>query len=301
MQGFLNLNKPPDFTSHDCVAKLRRLLRLKRIGHAGTLDPMATGVLPVALGSTTRLLQFLPTDKAYRAKIRFGLTTTTDDITGDILAQIGAPQLELAQVQAVLPQFCGKLQQLPPHYSAVQVGGKRLYDLARQGKPIEVIPRAVEVFQIDVLAWQPGQFPELDLEIHCGAGTYIRSIARDLGAVLDTGATLAGLVRTISSGFNLATSLSFDELGTQLSNNRFEPIPAQVVLQHLPGYVLEPELAKRWCQGQKLRLANFPDLPTTQYVRVLDPGERFLGIAEIGPEILLAKVVLVDIAKITDL
>jgi tRNA pseudouridine55 synthase len=294
VQGFLNLNKPAGFTSHDCIAKLRRLFQLKRIGHAGTLDPMATGVLPVAIGRATRLLQFLPGEKAYRAKIRFGLATATDDITGEVLTEFGAAQLELEQVLPVLPQFCGQILQLPPNYSAVQVQGKRLYDLARQGKAIDVAPRQVEVYKIEVLNWQPGEFPELDVAIWCGAGTYIRSIARDLGALLGVGATLAALERTLSSGFQLESSLDFADLETELAQSGFTPIDANTALQHLPILILSPDLARRWCQGQKLSLTNFPNLPANLFVRVMDESSALLGVAEIGEEILRAKVVLVE-------
>jgi tRNA pseudouridine55 synthase len=297
--GFLNLNKPEGFTSHDCVAKLRRLLHLKRIGHAGTLDPMATGVLPVALGSTTRLLQFLPGDKAYRARMRFGLTTNTDDITGEVLSQSGAAQLQERDILALLPQFCGNIQQLPPHYSAVQVAGKRLYDLARQGKAIDVPPRSVEIHEMQVLGWHPGEFPELDITIRCGSGTYIRSIARDLGAALGVGGTLSALLRTHSSGFDLSTSLSFADLEVALANETFHPLPPLSGLLHLPDLTLESELSRRWCLGQKLATAALPQTTLPQYpvieplvVRVMNPLQQFLGIGLLTSELLTAKVVL---------
>jgi tRNA pseudouridine55 synthase len=254
MNGFLNLNKPPDFTSHDCVAKARRLLKMKRIGHAGTLDPAATGVLPIALGRATRLLQFLPGDKAYRATIRFGITTATDDLEGEILAQQPAADLTLEQIKRVLPQFLGSIQQVPPSYSAIQVNGQRLYDLARAGKAVDVPVRQVEVHSIAVSAWRSQEFPELEVEIACGSGTYIRAIARDLGQSVNTGATLATLQRTASSGFSLATSLTFEELETQLQQEAFQPIHPQETVKHLQAIVLPADLAKRWCQGQKLSL-----------------------------------------------
>ncbi|MCJ8280741.1 MAG: tRNA pseudouridine(55) synthase TruB, partial [Rivularia sp. ALOHA_DT_140] len=181
MLGFLNLDKPFDWTSHDCVAKTRRLLRIKKIGHAGTLDPAATGVLPIAIGKATRLLQYLPSDKAYKATIRLGVQTTTDDLQGDVIHQQSVSGLSLETVKTVLKQFEGKIEQIPPSYSAIQVGGKRLYDLARKGEKIEAPVRNVEVFSIDILDWRNGEFPELDVNISCGGGTYIRAIARDLG------------------------------------------------------------------------------------------------------------------------
>ena len=224
MQGFLNLNKPAGFTSHDCVARVRRLLRFKRVGHAGTLDPAATGVLPIALGKATRLLQFLPSQKAYQARIRFGVTTSTDDLEGETLTIQSVPELQLEDIQRILPQFIGKIEQIPPRYSAIQVQGKRLYDLARKGEVVEVPTRTVEVFQIEILNWFPGEFPELDVAIACGSGTYIRSIARDLGSMVKTGATLASLVRTESSGFDLKNSVDLETLEKQIQEKLLSPV-----------------------------------------------------------------------------
>lgn len=253
MQGFLNLNKPTGFTSHDCVAKVRRLLRLKRVGHGGTLDPLATGVLPIALGKATRLLQYMTSEKAYQATIRLGVKTTTDDLEGDIVATASASGLTLETIVPLLQQFQGKIEQIPPRYSAVQVQGKRLYELARAGKTAEIPRRQVEVYQIEVLDWRPGEWAELDVAIACGAGTYIRSIARDLGEVLNTGGTLASLIRTQSSGFTLDNSLSLEELAVQLKEETFTPIPPDTALNHLAKVTLSPDHARRWCQGQRIK------------------------------------------------
>lgn len=276
MQGFINLFKPTDFTSHDCVAKLRGLLRLKRIGHAGTLDPSATGVLPVALGKATRLLQYLQTDKAYKATIRLGIVTATDDLEGEIISQTPVTELSLEQVTQVLKQFTGKLAQIPPKYSAIQVQGKRLYDLARRGETIDVPARNVEVYKLEILEWRSSEYPEIDVAIACSAGTYIRAIARDLGIALQTGGTLACLTRTSSSGFNLIDSLTFDQLIEQIRQGTFKAIAPSAVLQHLPVVTLDAAIAKKWCQGQKVVgeetiLVNSP-------VQVYRDGD-FLGIA----------------------
>ena len=220
MDGFINLYKPATWTSHDCVARVRRLLNTRKVGHGGTLDPLATGVLPLAIGRATRLLQYLPASKSYRAVIRLGMTTTTDDLEGEVLTQRSAAHLRLSDVEAVLPQFVGTLSQTPPMYSAIQVQGKRLYDLARQGKTVDVPTRQIVVHQLTPIEWcsdqseqRPEQQPELTLEVDCGPGTYIRSLARDLGEALGTGATLAELTRTHSSGFSLADSLTLEVLG----------------------------------------------------------------------------------------
>lgn len=297
MQGFLNLNKPLKLTSHDCVARVRRLLRLKRVGHGGTLDPAASGVLPIAIGKATRLLQFLSHDKAYRATIVFGVNTTTDDLEGEIIYSQPVPQLSLEQIIPALKQFQGQIVQVPPKYSAIQVQGKRLYDLARAGEAVEVPARTVEVFKIEILDWRTGDFPQLDVEIACGTGTYIRAIARDLGVALNTGGTLAALTRTRSSGFDLADSLSLEELATQVEQGIWEPIAPNTALQHLGTVTLSPTLAQKWCQGQKI-LYNQPttDISINTPLRVYEESDRFLGIGSLvnsdSVELLIPQIVL---------
>jgi tRNA pseudouridine55 synthase len=278
VDGFLNLNKPAGLTSHDCVARVRKLLKLKRVGHGGTLDPAATGVLPIALGRATRLLQFLQQGKAYRATVRFGVRTATDDLEGDILAAQSVPWLELDAVKAILPKFQGEIQQIPPSYSAIQVGGKRLYDLARAGEAVQAPVRTVQIYQIDVLDWRSQEFPELDIAIACGSGTYIRAIARDLGEMLNTGATLAALRRTESAGFTLDTSLTLDEFAAQVQDQRFQPIAPAIVLTHLPAVTLPALDAKRWCQGQRFIDQDGVLTGEPGIRRVLGTGDRFLGI-----------------------
>lgn len=277
--GFLNLHKPAGFTSHDCVAKLRRILRQKKIGHGGTLDPAAIGVLPVALGRATRLLQYLNHDKTYQATIRLGQRTRTDDLAGELLTTTPADHLTLEAVLAVLPQFQGQIQQVPPQFSAIQVDGKRLYDLARAGQEITVAARSVTVYRIEVLAWHPGEFPELEVMIACGAGTYIRAIARDLGQVLQVGGTLAHLTRTVCCGLSLADSWSFEQLAPAVESDRFQPLAPPSVLQHLPRLTLPPDLAKRWCQGQKIPIEVDP--PTREIWQIYQPDDRFLGISQL--------------------
>uniref|UniRef100_A0A832H395 tRNA pseudouridine synthase B n=1 Tax=Oscillatoriales cyanobacterium SpSt-402 TaxID=2282168 RepID=A0A832H395_9CYAN len=281
MDGFLNLDKSVGFTSHDCVAKVRRLLKMKRVGHAGTLDPAATGVLPIALGRATRLLQFLPGDKIYHATIRFGITTTTDDLEGTVLTQQPVYDLSLEAVQDAFKQFHGVIQQIPPNYSAIQVEGKRLYDLARAGKEITAQPRTVEVHQVKILDWRPGDFPEIDVEIACGAGTYIRAIARDLGQLLQTGGTLAALRRTGSSGFQLDNSLTLEELDTALQTQSFQLIPPEVGVAHLDAIALPDTLARRWCLGQRIAWGEVPtDLMPTTPIRIQHESGLFLGIGQ---------------------
>ncbi len=280
--GFINLNKPQNWTSHDCISKLRRLLGIRKIGHGGTLDPMATGVLPIAVGKATRLLQYLPKAKIYKATVRFGVKTATDDLEGAAIAEIPCPNLTLAEVTAQLPNFKGTITQIPPAFSAIKKDGKPLYELARQGIEVDVPSRQVEVFALNILGWRSRDFPELDLEIHCGEGTYIRAIARDLGAILGTGATLAGLIRTASGGFSLAHSLSIEDVEAQLSDQTFTCQPPNHLLQHLYRLVLQEDQVTAWNFGQKIAWET-PPVPSGKTLGVYDETEKFLGIGEFKP------------------
>jgi tRNA pseudouridine55 synthase len=250
MFGFINLHKPQGWTSHDCVAKVRRLLNTRKVGHGGTLDPLATGVLPIAVGKATRLLSYLPSRKIYRAKVRFGMQTSTDDLEGEVLQTRSADHLTLSDIEPYFAQFLGQVTQIPPQYSAIQKDGKRLYELARQGKVVEVPSRQVEIFSLAVLNWLPGEFPALDLVITCGEGTYIRAIARDLGHLLGVGGTLAALERQESGGMNLEQSVTLE----QLAAHPTDLIPPEKALGYLPQISLDSLTAQRWCQGQKILL-----------------------------------------------
>jgi tRNA pseudouridine55 synthase len=281
INAFLNLNKPAGITAHDCISRVRKLLNQKKAGHSGTLDPMATGVLPIALGNCTRLLRFLPEGKAYKATVRFGVTTNTDDIEGEILTNQACSHLNLEDAQQLLHLFQGKIQQRPPAFSAIQVDGVRLYDLARAGLPVEAPIRTVEVYKIETLAWRMGDFPELDLAIACGSGTYIRAIARDLGEKLKCGATLSALERTFSNGFNISDSITFEAIATANFEANLEKIvPPEVALSHLNSVELPSESARRWTQGQALSIDSFPNALPSVYRRVYTQA-KFLGIGEI--------------------
>jgi tRNA pseudouridine55 synthase len=276
--GFLNLNKPAGFTSHDCVAKIRRILDTQKVGHGGTLDPAATGVLPIAIGKATRLLQFLPTLKAYQAKIRLGITTTSDDLEGEIITSKSTSNLTLAQIEACLPQFIGTIEQSPPAYSAIKKNGKKLYELARKGEIIEVPKRQVTIYQIDILNWYPSEFSELELTIICGSGTYIRAIARDLGKILNVGGSLAALKRTLSCGMELKDSLTLEKVEQQQQTGNLNLIPPDFPLKHYPQVFLKEEAAKRWCQGQKI---IYNQQLNQETCLVYNEEKVFLGIAKL--------------------
>lgn len=284
MFGFINLNKPVGFTSHDCVAKLRRLLNTKKIGHGGTLDPAATGVLPIAVGKATRLLQFLPEPKAYRARIRLGVTTTTDDLLGEVVNSVPSVDLTAAQVVDGLNSFVGTVEQVPPIYSAIKKGGKKLYEYARKGQDVDIESRTVTIDQIKLLNLERTDFYEVEVDIHCSPGTYIRAIARDLGAKLGVGGTLASLIRTESCGMQLEESVTFEQIESQLQQQTFSSIEPSSILNHLGSVTLEEDDSRRWCQGQLVDLAQ---AKTVSNLTVLERGNylvthsatAFLGIS----------------------
>jgi tRNA pseudouridine55 synthase len=288
VDGFINLKKLPDWTSHDCVAKIRRILQTKKVGHGGTLDPAAVGVLPIAIGKATRLLQYLPEGKAYRAVIRFGVQTTTDDLEGDIIYSEPVSDLTIAQIQAVIPEFIGEITQTPPMYSAIQVNGQRLYKLARAGEVVEVPTRQVRIDKIDILNWTPGDYPEVEVQIACGGGTYIRSIARDLGDRLGTKGVLAFLERNASCGFQLADSITLEELEQQQQAGTFTPMLPERGLAHLPTATLTTaESIAAWSQGKRLSIDELtltPPSGSIGYVKVMG-AERCWGIGEIQSDL----------------
>jgi tRNA pseudouridine55 synthase len=285
MFGFINLHKPVGFTSHDCVAKLRRLLNTKKIGHGGTLDPAATGVLPIAVGKATRLLQFLPAPKAYRALIRLGISTTTDDLEGEIIHRATEINLATTEIPTNLNSFVGTIAQIPPMYSAIKKNGKKLYELARKGENITLEPRIITINKIELINVYQGDFYDLEVDIYCSPGTYIRAIARDLGKQLGVGGTLANLVRTESCGMQLENSITFEEIETQLQQQTFTLIEPSAVLSHLNSVILVGDDCQRWCQGQLVDLSQAKNsssisvLNQDSYVATYADTGTFLGIS----------------------
>ena len=224
--GILLVAKQPGPTSHDIVALVRRLTGVRRVGHGGTLDPFAAGVLPVFIGQATRLAEYhLGDDKHYRALVSFGATSTTDDLEGELTPIDGSPP-DRATVEAALASFSGQIEQVPPDYSAVHVGGRRAYELARHGRKPELRPRTITIHSLQLTDWDEaeGQRPVATLEVRCSAGTYIRSLARDLGAQLGTGAYLAALTRTASGSFSLADAHPLDEVRQALADGRAQKL-----------------------------------------------------------------------------
>ncbi len=210
--GFLNVYKPEGITSHDVVAKLRRVTKIKQIGHTGTLDPFASGVLPVCIGKATRLIEFLNDDKEYIATVQFGKNTDTYDREGEITARFDK-KVTRGEVETALCGFTGEISQMPPIYSAIKVNGKKLYDYAREGKNVEIKPRNVKIYKIELLDFDENN-QIAKILVNCSKGTYIRSIAFDLGAKLNCGGYLANLVRTKAGMFGIENSVKLEDLSS---------------------------------------------------------------------------------------
>src|SRR5690606_34497847 len=202
MDGILAIWKPEGWTSHDVVAKTRRLLGMKRIGHAGTLDPMVTGVLPLCLGRSTRVVEYIQErPKSYEATICLGVATDTEDMTGEIIDSVESVQVSEQDIKKVLKQFIGNIEQIPPMYSAVKVDGKRLYELAREGKSVERKARQMTIHQIELISIDfEKKLPQFTFSVLCSKGTYIRTLCVDIGRALGVPAAMASLVRTMSGG-----------------------------------------------------------------------------------------------------
>ena len=213
MFGFLNIYKPQGKTSHDVVAILRRITKIKQIGHTGTLDPFAEGVLPICIGKATRLIEYLDDDKAYIGTVQLGKSTTTYDTEGDEV-NISDKKVTLQEIETVLPKFKGEIKQLPPIYSAIKVNGKKLYEYARKGEEVEIKPRDVNIFKLELVNFDEKN-QTIELHIECSKGTYIRSIANDIGEALGCFGHLIKLVRIQAGRFGINEAIQLDVLETK--------------------------------------------------------------------------------------
>ena len=213
MFGFLNVYKPKGITSHDVVSALRRITKVKQIGHTGTLDPFAEGVLPICIGKATRLIEYLDDDKAYTGTIQLGSSTTTYDLEGEEV-NFSDKKVTFNEIEAALDKFRGEIEQLPPIYSAIKVNGKKLYEYAREGKEVKIEPRGVNISNLQILNFYP-ETRQLELHIECSKGTYIRSIANDLGEELGTYGHLVKLVKVKAGMFEVNNAVSLEHIQTK--------------------------------------------------------------------------------------
>jgi tRNA pseudouridine55 synthase len=253
MHGFLNIDKPSGMTSHDVVVRIRRLSGQRRVGHAGTLDPAATGVLVVALGGATRLIEYVQhqTLKRYLAAVCLGATTTTDDADGEVVVQQPLPPLDRAMIEEALAPLRGTIWQTPPMYAALHHQGRRLYALARAGVTVEPPPRQVHIERLELVEYQP---PLLTLDVVCGSGTYIRALARDLGVALGCGAHLAALRRTAVGAFRVEDAISLHVLEEEVHADAHEALrrrllPPEIAVADWHALRLDEEQARRIRHG----------------------------------------------------
>lgn len=285
MTGIICLDKQEHMTSFSAVARARRITGEKKAGHAGTLDPMATGILPVLFGGATRFMEFLPVhDKGYRARIQLGMTTDTLDTTGTVLTRSGV-RVSKAQVEQALAAFRGDILQVPPMYSALSKNGVRLYELARRGEEVERQARPVTIYRLELTEFD-GQTQECTLNVLCSKGTYIRSLADDLGRMLGCGAVMSGLRRTYAAGFSLKDCVTLDALSELAQQGKLSQcmIPLERALAAYPSLSVTQAQAVRFANGgaldaDRLRFAEKRD----GLFRVYSPDERFLGLGELLP------------------
>ena len=253
--GILIIDKPADWTSMDVCAKLRGILKERRIGHGGTLDPMATGVLPVFVGQATRAVEFAENgEKEYVAGLRLGLTTDTQDSTGQVL-ETSPVSVDRGELEAILPRFTGPLEQIPPMYSAVKIGGQKLYELARKGREVERKPRPITIFSLEVLE----QISPTDyvLRVRCSKGTYVRTLCHDIGQALGCGGCMSSLQRTMAAGFTLDQAVTLDQAQEQ---GEALLLPTDSLFSHYPIFLLKSERAeKRVRNGNPLSVSSLTD------------------------------------------
>jgi tRNA pseudouridine55 synthase len=279
VHGVIIIDKPSGWTSHDVVAKFRGIAKTKSVGHLGTLDPIATGVLPLIIGNATRLARFFTkATKAYDATIRFGFSTDTYDRAGSATSPVVAPPT-LASIEAALPNFRGPIEQMPPQYSAKKVGGVAAYASARKNITVELQPIQIEVFELRLDGYNA---PDLKVHVRCSSGTYIRSLAHDLGKILGSGAHLQELRRTVSGDFTIEQSHELPDL-QQLSNeNRLQEalLPASELLPEFPAVFVDAETEGFIRQGRDFHVSPFRQSPEAQFVKAMTRDNQLLAIGE---------------------
>jgi tRNA pseudouridine55 synthase len=280
VSGILLLDKPQGITSNEALQRVKRLYKAAKAGHTGSLDPLATGLLPLCLGGATKFSGFLlDADKRYRVRVRLGVTTTTADAEGDVVSTAPASGFGEQDVRQALERFLGSIEQLPPMYSAVKYKGERLYKLARQGIEVERTPRVVEIFAIKLLGFE---LPELEMDVHCSKGTYVRTLAEDLGKVLGCGGHVTGLRRTGVGPYveHQTRFVTLDEVERVAEDEGLDALgglllPLESALGHWPPVRLSEDAAFYLRQGQAVLV---PQAPTEGLVRLYDPSQKFIGV-----------------------
>jgi tRNA pseudouridine55 synthase len=305
VDGILVVAKPVGPTSHDVVGLIRRLSTTKRVGHGGTLDPFASGVLPIFLGKATRLVEYhLGDRKRYRATFCFGASSTTDDLEGELTPSAGSAVSREA-VEAGLAAFRGPIQQRPPDYSAIKVAGRRAYAMARAGQAVELPPREVTIHAIEIVAWD-GSDPDRPVsvvDIECSAGTYVRSLARDLGVAVGSAAYLGALVRTASGPFRLEAAIDLETIRTAAADDPVAIerllLPVDAGLDEYPRLTVDAATIAALARGQAAALPEGVQAPLGRPILVADAAGRLVAVATFKDGRLAPDKVLVDLADAT--
>ncbi|MGA9175553.1 MAG: tRNA pseudouridine(55) synthase TruB [Thermoactinomyces sp.] len=283
--GILPVYKPKGVTSHDVVARVRRLTGQKKVGHTGTLDPEVEGVLPVCLGQATRIAEYIQAmPKRYRGSFVVGISTDTEDQTGEIVDKIeSVEKLDYAYVEEIFTRFVGEIDQIPPMYSAVKIKGRKLYELAREGKEIERPSRKVNIYELHLLGVENGPFPKIDFDVLCSKGTYVRTLCVDIGRALGYPAHMTSLVRTQSGPFYLDDCHTLEELSWAAQQQKIEEYLVSLgeALSLWPSLVVDDDDANRVLDGWELRLSGPPT--SESLVRVYSESGRFCALYRLMP------------------
>tara|TARA_Y100001970_G_scaffold72113_1_gene91554 strand:- start:296 stop:1213 length:918 start_codon:yes stop_codon:yes gene_type:complete len=287
--GFLVINKEKGCTSHDCVKQIRKLLNKKKVGHTGTLDPEVTGTLPIAIGSATRFIQYLPQSKTYIGQIKLGIRTNTDDIQGKIINQKGWPKICSEELNQYLNNFRGIIKQIPPKVSSVHINGERAYKKSFKNEDFELLPREVKIEELQLMQWDQKN-GIIEIKIQCSAGTYIRSIARDLGEILGSEGCLLKLKRIAACGFHEKDSIKLSDLNKFKNQETNLIIPTIFALDHLATFVLSKEEdINSWERGRsiKFNLKNLIKSSSFNYkkpIKLVNNQKILLGIGFINED-----------------
>jgi tRNA pseudouridine55 synthase len=271
--GFLNINKPPHVTSRGAVNAIQKLIKPTRVGHAGTLDPLATGVLVLCIGPATRLTRFIQDQpKVYLADFELGVVSDTEDRYGEKKTIPSAPEVSADDLAAVLPSFTGEILQRPPAFSALKVQGQRAYTLARQGKEVQLTPRKIQIHDLQLVNFS---YPNFQLRIHCGSGTYVRSLGRDIGEKLGSGAIMTALTRASIGDFHLANAINLDEITK--SNLDSHLVNAVQPLGQLESIEVPEEQIQRFANGHTW---SFDTARPAEMVKAVDPQGRLVAVLQ---------------------
>jgi len=281
--GFIVINKDKGCTSHDCVRQIRKLLNIKKVGHTGTLDPEVIGTLPIAIGSATRFIQYLPKEKTYIGKIKLGIRTNTDDINGEIINQKDWPKISNEKLEQYLNKFRGTIHQIPPKLSSVHVNGERAYKKFFRNENFELAPRKVKIDELTLIKWDQIK-GIIEIKVKCSAGTYIRAIARDLGEILNSEGCLLQLKRISACGFDEQNSIKISDIEKDKKNSKNFIIPTISALNHISSFVLSTEeQINFWQTGRaiKIDINYFKGSKSFDYkkpIKVIDRKQTLLGI-----------------------